>query len=356
MKKLKMNSTTKKSFVTYAVVIVAYVALMVFKSTGLMKSSLAGMLVPICAYVVMALSLNLTVGVMGELSLGHAGFMAIGAFSGAATTQILAESIGNGSVRLVIGLIVGAIMGAIFGFLIGIPVLRLNGDYLAIVTLGFAEIIRNIFTNVYLGVDQGKIKFSFLHNNLNLSESGKVVIEGAMGARNIPRTATFTAGFILIMLSLIVIYNMINSRTGRAVMALRDNRIAAESVGIPVFKYKITAFVISAAMAGAAGALFGNNYSTLSSAKFNIDTSILILVFVVLGGQGNMLGSIIAAAALTVLPELLRKFADYRMLTYAVILILVMLVSNNPKMKVGIDKFKSKISIGKKNKEVIANE
>ena len=135
------------------------------------------------------------------------------------------------------------------------------------------------------------------------------------------------------MISLIVIFHMVGSRSGRAIMAVRDNYIAAESIGIPAFRYKITAFTISAAMAGAAGALFGNNYSSLIASKFNIDTSILILVFVVLGGQGNMLGSIIAAAALTILPEALRSFADYRMLMYAVILIAVMLVSNNQKIK-----------------------
>ena len=134
-------------------------------------------------------------------------------------------------------------------------------------------------------------------------------------------------------------------------MACRDNRIAAESVGIPVFRYKIIAFTISAAMAGAAGALFGNNYSSLVASKFNIDTSILVLVFVVLGGQGNMLGSIIAAAALTVLPEALRSFADYRMLTYAIILILVMLATNNPQIKFFLQKFFGKLKKGGKEGE-----
>ncbi len=334
MNRLKgMNRTTRKNYITYLVVIAAYIALeAMMKGPGL-KAATRGMLVPICAYIVMALSLNLTVGVMGELSLGHAGFMSVGAFVGTATTMCLVGSVPSTGVRLCIGIVVGAVAAAVVGFLIGIPVLRLRGDYLAIVTLAFGEIIKSLVGNVYMGVDHGQLKVSMFTNELNLSPEGKIIIEGAMGIRSIPKIATFTAGFILIMISLVVIFHMVGSRSGRAIMAIRDNYIAAESIGIPAFKYKITAFTISAAMAGAAGALFGNNYSSLIASKFNIDTSILILVFVVLGGQGNMLGSIIAAAALTILPEALRGFSDYRMLMYAVILIAVMLVSNNRKVK-----------------------
>ena len=153
-----------------------------------------------------------------------------------------------------------------------------------------------------------------------------------MGVNGIQKISTFTAGFILIMLILIVIFNLVGSRAGRAIMALRDNRIAAESVGVPVTKYKLMAFVISAAMAGAAGTLFALGQNTITANKFDFNTSILILVFVVLGGQGNMWGSILAAAFLTILPETpaMRGLADYRMLIYAVILILVMLATNNP--------------------------
>ena len=334
MNKLKaMNRTTRTNYLTYILVIAAYVILEVMLKGGGLKAATKGMLVPSCAYIVMALSLNLTVGVMGELSLGHAGFMSVGAFTGTATTMCLVDAVPNTALRLCIGIIVGAIAAAIVGFLIGIPVLRLRGDYLAIVTLAFGEIIKSLVGNVYMGVDHGQLKFSMFTNELNMSPEGKIIIEGAMGIRSIPKIATFTAGFVLIMISLIVIFHMVGSRSGRAIMAVRDNYIAAESIGIPAFRYKITAFTISAAMAGAAGALFGNNYSSLIASKFNIDTSILILVFVVLGGQGNMLGSIIAAAALTILPEALRSFADYRMLMYAVILIAVMLVSNNQKIK-----------------------
>ena len=154
-----------------------------------------------------------------------------------------------------------------------------------------------------------------------------------MGIGSIQKISTFTAGFVLIMITLLVVFNLVNSRAGRAIMAIRDNRIAAESVGVNVTKYKMMAFVTSAALAGAAGTLFALNYSTIVANKFDFNTSILVLVFVVLGGQGNMLGSIVAAAALTVLPELLRTFADYRMLVYAIVLILVMLTTNNPTLK-----------------------
>ena len=336
MNKLKgMNRTTRKNYLTYALVIAAYVILEAMMRGGGLKAATKGMLVPICAYIVMALSLNLTVGVMGELSLGHAGFMSVGAFTGTAATMCLVDAIPSTGLRLCIGIVIGAVAAAIIGFLIGIPVLRLRGDYLAIVTLAFGEIVKNIVNALYIGQDANGFHVS-LNNAANMgldTETGKIIIEGAMGIRSIPKIATFTAGFIFIMISLVVSFHMVGSRSGRAIMAIRDNYIAAESIGIPAFKYKITAFTISAAMAGAAGALFGNNYSSLIANKFNIDTSILILVFVVLGGQGNMLGSIIAAAALTILPEALRGFADYRMLMYAVILIAVMLVSNNAKIK-----------------------
>ena len=154
-------------------------------------------------------------------------------------------------------------------------------------------------------------------------EKGSVVLIG------IAKISTFLAGLLLILVSLLLVFHLVNSRTGRAIMAIRDNRIAAESVGLPVFRYKMIAFVISAAIAGAAGTLFAMNYSTIVANKFDFNTSILILVFVVLGGQGNLLGGIIAAAALTILPEALRQFADYRMLVYAIVLILVMLATNN---------------------------
>ena len=208
-----------------------------------------------------------------------------------------------------------------------------SGDYLAIVTLAFGEIIKSIFTNLYIGLDSRGYHIRFLQAPENLEEGGKLILGGPMGIGGVQKIATFTGGFILVMLCLVVIFHLVNSRTGRAILAIRDNRIAAESVGIPVTRYKMTAFVISASMAGAAGALFALNYSTIAANKFDFNASILILVFVVFGGLGNMLGSVIAAALLTALPEALRSFADYRMLIYAIVLILVMLATNNDDFK-----------------------
>lgn len=337
MKKIK--KTTKQDFITYAGVILAFVILTVMGDAGMLSRSLKGQLVPICCYIVMAVSLNLTVGILGELSLGHAGFMSVGAFSGIIAAMGLQAVIPSPVVRLVVALVVGAVFAGAAGALIGIPVLRLRGDYLAIVTLAFGEIIKELINCLIVGVDSKGLHIIFnvtgakTVNDLHMLEGGRAIIKGAQGATGTETIASFTAGFILIMVSLVIILNLVRSRSGRAIMALRDNRIAAESVGINVTKYKMMAFVTSAALAGAAGALYGLNYSNLLATKFNFNTSILVLVFVVLGGLGNIRGSIIAAAILTVLPELLRSFADYRMLVYAIVLILVMLGTNNSQLK-----------------------
>ncbi len=331
---MKMRSkTTITNISAYALVIGAFVALQLLSGVGALSSSMKGMLVPICAYVVMALSLNLTVGVLGELSLGHAGFMSVGAFMGVTASVMMEGAVSPDWLRLLLAMLVGALFAAIAGVLIGIPVLRLNGDYLAIVTLAFGEIIKSIFNNLYLGVDARGLHVSLLHDTTGIGEDGKLIINGAMGISNVAPIATFTMGALLIVLTLAIVFNLVNSRAGRAIMAIRDNSIAAESVGIPLTRYKMLAFVISAAIAGAAGTLFASNYSTVVANKFDFNTSILILVFVVLGGQGNMLGSIIAATVLTVLPEALRQFQDYRMLVYAIVLILVMLATNNPTIR-----------------------
>ena len=333
MKKLRINKTSRVNFATYGMVILAFLILQVMGSMGAISSTLRGQLVPICAYVVMALSLNLTVGILGELSLGHAGFMSAGAFAGAVAATALQSMIPANAPRLAVAMLIGALVAGVAGVIIGIPVLRLNGDYLAIVTLAFGEIIKSIINNLYIGMDANGLHFSFLKNTMTLGEGGRMILSGPMGVPGITKISTFIAGFILIMISLIVIFNLVNSRAGRAILALRDNRIAAESVGIQVTQYKMLAFVTSAALAGAAGTLFALGQNTIIASKFDFNTSILILVFVVLGGQGRMWGSIIAAAALTVLPELLRQFNDYRMLVYAIVLILVMLATNNPTLK-----------------------
>ena len=325
-----MKTITKVDFATYLGVILAFIVVSICQAQGLVSRSLGGMLVPICCYVCMSISLNLTVGILGELSLGHAGFMSVGAFSGIIAAMSLQSAVPNDLVRMIVALVVGAFFAAIVGFIVGIPVLRLRGDYLAIVTLAFGEIIKSLLTNVYLGVDKDGFQFSFLSDKNTLGEGGIQLIKGPMGVMNTQRISTFTVGFVLVMITLVVIFNLVNSRTGRAIMAARDNRIAAESVGISVTKYKMIAFVTSAALAGAAGTLYGCSQTTFVATKFDFNTSILILVFVVLGGLGNMWGSVIAAAALTILPEALRQFADYRMLVYAIVLILVMLATNNP--------------------------
>lgn len=343
--KRALSKSTRSSIITYAIVIIAFAVFQTLSATGTLSNSLKGQLVPICAYIVMALSLNLTVGVLGELSLGHAGFMSIGAFTGVVISTMVNESGVPGFVSLIIAMLVGGIIAGVAGIIIGIPVLRLRGDYLAIVTLAFGEIIKTILNCIYLGFDRSGLHLSFTSSAaLGLDDIGVVIINGPMGAVGITKISSFLIGFLLILLSLFVILNFINSRAGRAVMAIRDNRIAAESVGISVTKYKMMAFVISAMLAGMAGALYGLNFSTIVPNKFNFNTSILVLVFVVLGGMGNMCGSIIAAAVLTVLPELLRGFEDYRMLIYAIVLILVMLARNSTQFKALFTKLKAKLT------------
>lgn len=339
MKKLNLKKTTKVDFTTYLGVILAFIIISVLKNGGMLSYSMSGMLVPLCCFVVMAVSLNLTVGILGELSLGHAGFVSVGAFSGIIASQSLLNVVESAPLRLAIALVVGAIFAAVAGFLVGIPVLRLRGDYLAIVTLAFGEIIKDLINCLIIGIDSKGLHFLFnakgtlTVDDLHLQEGGRVIVKGAQGATGIQMISTFTAGFVLIMITLVVVLNLTRSRSGRAIMALRDNRIAAESVGINVTKYKLMAFVTSAALAGAAGALYGLNYSAVVSSSFNFNISIEILLMVVFGGLGNIWGSVIAAIVIRMLPELLRGMDDYRMLIYAIILILVMIATNNPTIK-----------------------
>ena len=329
-----LGKTARSSLITYVMVIITYGVMQLLQSTGNITSSLQGQLVPICAYIVMAISLNLTVGVLGELSLGHAGFMSIGAFTGVVVSISMQTSIPSEPLRLGIAMLTGGIIAGIAGFVVGVPALRLRGDYLAIVTLAFGEIIKNVINTLYVGVDSNGLRIGMTSaDDLSLGEGGTVIMKGPMGAVGITKLATFTAGFILIILALLIVINLVNSRSGRAIMAVRDNRIAAESVGISITRYKLIAFITSAALAGAAGTLYALNYSTVVARKFDFNTSILVLVFVVLGGMGNIRGSIIAATVLTVLPELLRAFNDYRMLVYAIILIIAMLTTNNEQLK-----------------------
>ena len=307
------------------------------------------LLVPVCTYSIVAIGLNLCVGYLGELSIGHAGFMCVGAFSGGLISKLLSETVTNGILLFVIALAAGTLMAALFGFLIGIPVLRLRGDYLAIVTLAFGEIIKNIINVLYIGKDGRGFHFS-LSTPVELEEDGLWLINGAKGIAKISRLSSFTIGVILILICLFVVYNLVNSRSGRAIMAIRDNRISAESVGINITKYKLMAFTISAAIAGAGGVLYAHNLSTVTAtpANFGYNMSIMILVFVVLGGIGSFRGSIIAAAIMTLLPELLRGLYDYRMLIYSIVLIVMMLFNWSPKIKDWREAHSLKSRLGKK--------
>lgn len=329
---MKKTTVTKffRKFFPYILVIAAFFICQSMIAAGTMPRTTKSLLIPVCVYIVMAVSLNLTVGISGELSLGHAGFMSIGAFTGIVIAAYARQALGvPEAVQLLLAIIAGGILAGIMGVLIGVPVLRLQGDYLAIVTLAFGEIIRNVLNCIYISLDGTTLHFSFNRPDL----PGKLLFRGPTGATGVSRIATFTAGFLLVLFTLFVVINLIHSRSGRAIMAIRDNKIAAEACGLDVTKYRMMAFVTSAALAGMGGALFGLNYSTLVPANFSFNASILILVYVVLGGIGNITGSIIAATVLYVLPEELRAFADYRMLVYAVVLIAVMLITNNQSIK-----------------------
>ena len=350
----KMNKTTRNNLITYGMVIVVFIIVQALLSMGVLSSLMKGLLVPLCVYVILALSLNLTVGILGELSLGHAGFMCVGAFTSALFSNLMREVITVSILRFILAILVGAIAAAIFGFLIGIPVLRLKGDYLAIVTLAFGEIIKNVVNTIFLGKDSQGFHFSMKDAmSLNMEEDGQILINGPQGITGTPKDSVFAMGIILILITLFVILNLIHSRTGRAVMAIRDNRIAAESVGINITKYKLMAFTISAAFAGIAGVLYAHNLSTLTALpkNFGYNMSIMILVFVVLGGIGNMRGSVIAAVILTLLPELLRGLQDYRMLIYAIVLIVMMLFNWAPKALEWRERYSAKLKtrFGKKS-------
>ena len=335
MKKI-INKNLISNTITFGLILIAYFVIQNMIAGGSLSSLLKGLLVPVCTYIILAVSLNLTVGILGELSLGHAGFMCVGAFSSAVFSKIIYMSnpdIPNWQL-IIMAILVGALAAAFFGFIIGIPVLRLRGDYLAIVTLAFGEIIKNIINIIYLGKDSSGLHISFdASKPMQLEEGGKMIIEGAKGIMKTPMLSTFTIGVILVIITLLIVLNLVNSRTGRAVMAIRDDRIAAESVGINITKFKLLAFVISAALAGVAGVLYAHNMPILQAdpQKFGYNASIMILVYGVLGGIGNVRGSIISTIILVLIPELLRGLDKYRMLVYAIVLIITMLINWSPK-------------------------
>ncbi len=334
MKKLKnLNKFTLTNIKSYGLIIVAFAILFPLQSAGVISNSISGQLVPICTYIVMAISLTLTVGFLGELSLGHAGFMSVGAFTGVIAVACIKGTVTQPGLQLLTAIVVGGLFAGIAGLLIGIPVLRLRGDYLAIVTLAFGEIIKNIINCVYVGIDSNGLHVNTVSADALGLQNGQLILNGPQGAVGIDKIATLGAAVVLILFSLFIVLNLVNSKTGRAITAIRDNRIAAESVGIGITRYKLTAFIISAVLAGMAGAMYAMNFSTIAAKKFDFNTSILVLVFVVLGGMNNIPGAIIATTLLYMLPELLRSVRDYRMLVYAVVLILVMILTNSEKAK-----------------------
>ncbi len=351
----KINKNTRSNLITYGMVIAAFVIMQVLISAGRVSSLLSGLMVPLCIYVILAVSLNLVVGFLGELSLGHAGFMCVGAFASAFFSKCMRDVITVDALRFLLALLIGVAAAAVFGILIGIPVLRLKGDYLAIVTLAFGEIIKNLVNVLYIGKDSNGFHFSTKDvMALNMEADGTVIVNGPQGITGTPKDATFLIGFILVMITLFIVINLVNSRDGRAIMSIRDNRIAAESIGIHITKYKLMAFTISAALAGAAGVLYAHNLSTLTANtnNFGYNQSIMILVFVVLGGIGSIRGSVIAAVVLTLLPELLRGLNadDYRMLIYAIVLIVMMLFNWAPKAIEWREKY---LKFGRKKKEAV---
>jgi len=331
--KVNLSKDTKYYLITIAAIIVAYIVCQIMIAAGMMSYLMKGLLVPFCYYSILAVSLNLTVGILGELSLGQAGFMCIGAFASAFFSKCSVNLIPNAFIRFTLAILVGALAAAVFGVFIGIAVLRLRGDYLAIVTLAFGEIIKNVLNTIFVGYDSKGLHFSLKDAaSLNLQEDGVLIINGPQGITGTPQDTNFTVSTLLLIITFIIVANLINSRSGRAIMAIRDNRIAAEAMGIDVTKFRILAFTITAALAGVAGVLYAHNISSLNATpkNFGYNMSIMILVFVVLGGIGNIRGSIIASVILTLLPEYLRFLQDYRMLIYAIVLIIMMIFNWNP--------------------------
>lgn len=356
MKKMLKNKDFAQKWATILSVTVAFVVLYFMSNAGILSRSLRGELVRICVYICLTVSLNLLVGVCGELSLGHASFMGVGIYAGVIAASLLKNILPDPTVRLIACLLCGGLSAGVVGFLVGIPALRLRGDYLAIVTLGFGEILRNILQNLYVGSENGTVKVALASPDAKLPEWDTFFIKGSVGT-NITadnKLATFTMGFLLVLFTLFVVFNIINSKEGRAIKAVRDNRIAAESVGINVTAFRMKAFVISAVLAGMAGALYGLDQFKISPTEMGYNKSIDILVYVVLGGLGNVLGSVVSATVLYLLPMIMQTFAvngsgamagvagffeEYRMILYAIILIVLMICTWSPKVKGRISVF-----------------
>ena len=364
MKKVGTGAQTfSKNYLNYTVILAVMLVFTIFALATPMKDSTALLFQKITVAVVLAVSLNFVVGFLGELSLGHAGFMAVGAFLGGKLSTILVNALGANSTNifiLILSLVLGAVCAAVCGVVVGFAALRLRGDYLAIVTLAFGEIVRVIFINSSYDNAINKINATklpefiknFLAKILELLDFG-----GALGLQSpsFPKKKMYILviiGFLLILFTLFVIQNILKSKTGRAITAIRDNEIAAKAMGIDVTKHKLMVFVISAAFAGMAGVLFSYANKPVSASSFGYNYSIEILIMVVLGGMGSINGSIISASLITILNEFLSKKltgdnAIYKDLFYAVILILVIIYNNAPALKNLREKLNLKNFIGK---------
>ena len=299
-----------KKYRNYLIVAAVLLLFLTLDLLGGLKRTDANLLTQIAYSVILAVSLNLVVGFLGELSLGHAGFMCVGAYIGGVAAVAMHRAIGSGVLVLILSTVVGGVAAALAGFVIGVPTLRLKGDYLAIVTLAFGEIVRTVFRNQpafggALGLDTSSVRFG---------------------------TKLYIPALLLVLLTLFVVQNLMDSKHGRAIKAIRDSEIAARASGIAVTKYKLTVFVIAAFFAGIAGVIYAHHASPVDYGYFSFNTSIDILVMVVLGGMGNVTGTMISAAALTFidvkLTTALSLDAAVRNLIYALILILLVIWNN----------------------------
>ena len=292
----------------------ALIAVLIFgvyyaTASKLLSNYYSGMLVVVGINIILAVSLNMATGYLGQLPLGHAGFMAVGAYTGGIFLKAFEANKAEGFAYIAIvvaALLLSGIVAGVFGIIIGIPALRLRGDYLAIITLGFGEIIRVVLNNI----DQ-VLGFKFTY--------------GASGLKRIPKISGLLLVTVCVVLIVTVIYMVMKSRHGRAILSIRENEIAAESCGINTTYYKVMAFSMSAFFAGVAGCLYAGNLGSLYPSTFGFMKSIEILVMVVLGGMGSMLGSILSATVLTVLPQLLYAMNDYRMVIYSLVLVIMMI-------------------------------
>ncbi len=291
-----MKVLNKKNILTLVLIIVFYAVVQVLITNGIINSFYEITLATICINIILAVSLNLVTGFTGQFSLGHAGFMSIGAYVGALINMEM-----NSTGGFLVGIIAGAVAAAIVGILIGIPTLRLKGDYLAIATLGMAEIIRVI--------------------SLNMDD----ITNGAAGLNGIPRYTNWLWLFVFTSLTIILINNFVKSSQGRACISIREDEIAAESMGVNTTKYKVMAFAVGASFAGIAGALYSSYFYFIKPNIFGFMKSIDILVIVVFGGMGSITGSVIAAIVLAVLTTFLQAYSELRMIIYALLLVVIML-------------------------------